>query len=443
MSRRRHARISATALAAFLALSAGRVLAAADFESPPTLKASDIVPADLLRSAHHSLAEDVINDGFMNTFHIESDYGPFTAYGQEMLAIRVHEVAALAELDQVSKTEVFLKAAGQAAVAPVQSAVEFAARPVETVKGVPGGVKRLFKSTKAKVEAGVDTVQERSEADEGAQEGAEAAGGESGATQAKQAAKGYAQDYLGVTGAERRWAQTLEVDPYSSNVTLRKAIGAVAKVDAAARFSTRLIMPAIPGLGTVAAVNDLVWSVDPIELKARNIKRLEAMGVDEAAIETFYDNPWYSPTRQTYLIEALVALDGTAGRPIVLQQAAAVESEEEAAFLVQSLRLYAWFHGDQSRLARLLPGTVLPLAVAADGRMVFLAAVDYLAWTEEIAAAADRLEAASTGNGAGGRELWLRGIASPRSRSELEGRGWTVRDRVEITDDAPAAPPGS
>jgi hypothetical protein len=56
-----------------------------------------------------------------------------------MLQIRVAEVAALEQLDAVSKTETFAKALGSAAVRPVKAVGQIITNPVETAKGVPGG----------------------------------------------------------------------------------------------------------------------------------------------------------------------------------------------------------------------------------------------------------------------------------------------------------------
>ena len=47
-------------------------LAAADFESASRLKASEILSQNLLRSDLHQVAEEVANDGYMNTYLVQS-----------------------------------------------------------------------------------------------------------------------------------------------------------------------------------------------------------------------------------------------------------------------------------------------------------------------------------------------------------------------------------
>jgi hypothetical protein len=61
---------------------------------------------------HHSVAPAVKTEGYLHEFDLTTDWGPIEAEGRSMLLVRIHEVGALAELDEVSKSEVFLKAAG-------------------------------------------------------------------------------------------------------------------------------------------------------------------------------------------------------------------------------------------------------------------------------------------------------------------------------------------
>ena len=56
----------------------------------------------------------------------------------------------------------------------------------------------------------------------------------------------YADRYLGVSAAERRFYQKLGVDPYTDNEVLRKAVKRAAKVDAATTLGLHFV--AVPGL---------------------------------------------------------------------------------------------------------------------------------------------------------------------------------------------------
>ena len=60
---------------------------AAEFEAPPTFKAGEILPPELLQSEHHRVEEIVENDGYLNYYRIESDFGPFDALAARPRAI--------------------------------------------------------------------------------------------------------------------------------------------------------------------------------------------------------------------------------------------------------------------------------------------------------------------------------------------------------------------
>jgi hypothetical protein len=118
--------------------------AQAGFETPPVLQASELAPADLLQGPTFTVDNQVPIVGMLGHFTIRADVGTFEAHGREMLRIRVGELRAIAQLDQMSKSKEFLKAAANAVARPVESAANRLLNPVETVQGVPSGVERFF-----------------------------------------------------------------------------------------------------------------------------------------------------------------------------------------------------------------------------------------------------------------------------------------------------------
>jgi hypothetical protein len=109
----RRTRRSALA-AAFLAIGAVALANAADgFEPAPTLKASAVAPAALFKGPKHELGPTAKCDGFLLSFDVKSEYGTWEAIDLEMLNVRVEEVCSLAQLSDVSKTEIFAQAFGK------------------------------------------------------------------------------------------------------------------------------------------------------------------------------------------------------------------------------------------------------------------------------------------------------------------------------------------
>ena len=124
------------------------------YEKPPVLKASEVLPAHLVKGPHHTISERVTSDGYFNNYTIESQFGVITVEGRQLLEIRVGEMTALAELDKLASTDVFADAAYKAGegivMAPVKvvkKTANFVSDPqkmADTISAIPEGAERLF-----------------------------------------------------------------------------------------------------------------------------------------------------------------------------------------------------------------------------------------------------------------------------------------------------------
>jgi len=447
-------------LAVWLLAPAGRIWAQ-EYETPPVLEASEVLPSEMQRGDRFVVQEQVRNDGFMNYYVVESDFGQFEAYGNPALAKLIQEIGALDQLDEVSKSKVFADSVKKSATGQVEAVQQFADKPVETVKGVPGGLKRSFKKYKRDAGEGYETAKDvtgvggggdddEAEGDEAEGEGDEAGSDDdedegesdeesSSSEDAKElagkttdAAEAYAKKWFGVGAAERRWHEQLGTDPYTTNAVLRKRIKELSKVAAATNTGMRFApIPRIPGARELHTLNQIVWSVDPRELREQNIKRLVEAGVDEELIEQFINNPWFSPTGQTILLTALLEMEGVEGRRVLLEIASTTESAEEAQFDLGNIMFLGAYHRSVKPIARLLPGRVA-VAITQDGDMLKIVSVDYAFWQQDLAGAVTTFVEAVANEPATTREIWLRGKASSRFQEELDARGWTVHEAVEL-----------
>ena len=423
----------------------------AGFEDPPVLAASEILPPELLRGDRFSVREEVRNDGFMNYYGIDSDFGPFDAYSITTLKLRVHEIHALATLEEISETDVFLEAVQRSATGQVETLRAFGDKPVETVKGMPDGIRRGFKRVRrdandayrAAKQAKNDATEvvtgdgDDREGDQGEDDGGssreektdEAAG------KSVEAAEKYALQYFGVTQAERRWAQKLEVDPYTPNEVLRREIKRVSRVDAATSFGMRFApIPRIPGVDYLGMVTQMVWTLDPRELREQNIKRLVEMGLDQGQVEVAFNNPHFSPSLQTLTTAILGELGEVTGKEKVIGGMQQADTREHAIFFVTSLRLASWYHKTHQPLGEILAAYPAPLARTGDDRLVGFGAFEYLSWTEPLANVANLRMSLAGERGGVQKELWIEGGISDRCRAEAEGRGWEVFVNIQVAD---------
>jgi hypothetical protein len=399
-----------TALLAALCAAAPWAATDAD-EPPPTFKASDLLAPSVLKGAHHQVNDEVRTEGYFHEFTLSSAYGTFEAVGRSQLTVRIQEVNALAALDDVSKTEVFLKAAGQSVVKVGQGVVSVVKDPTETAKGIGAGVKRFGVNLGRRTQRAVDSAKDDSQdADE---------------PERDSAAESAAMSALGVSSAMRRWARKVGVDPYTTNAVLRDALQSIAKVDAAGSIATKVVVP-IPGIvGMTASVGDLVWGKDPEEVRKINEQRLRELSVPDDVAKALFTHRWFTLTYQTRFIAALHAVAAT-GSADYVKTAAECRSEREALFFVESAEMLQKLHASKP-VAGMLTDSRALVAKARSGQALALLPLDWIRWT----AATDR---ATHDIGTRARQelaatelrMLLTGRASRRVSNGLRAAGWTV-----------------
>ncbi len=400
------------------------------YENAEDLSAADILPGDLLKGKHHTVEDRVRNDGYLNYYTIKSDYGEFEAVSTAMLRVRVGEIEALAELDELSQTEVFIKAAADAGVGQLRSLKQFATHPVDTIVGIPSGIGRMFKRYSRQAGEGVDATKEFVAGDD---EESDETNGEN--EEDPNAAVRLTESYFGVSKAERAWSQKLGTDPYSTNETLRAAIKELAWAERLGRFGMGFAgVPKIPGADIIGEVNDAVWTEDPYELQDLNRSRLVATDADEELIEKYLDNTRFSPSQQTLLTAAIAELADVEGRAGILSQSLNAKTGAEVGFFVRSVAMLAWYHLNQSPIVSVITDAAIPAGTTDDGKLVILFAADHIYWTEGVAQTAgiyNRALGADASTNA--REVWFLGTTSERCGHELTALGWEIHYKLAQT----------
>ncbi len=397
---------------------------AGDFETPgDEPPEASLAPTQVAGESFH-VQSPVHSDGLMHHYVVDSRFGVFPAYGRDALALRVREVAALTTIARTSDTEVVFKSVSRGIEDDARSLVQVALDPVGTVIGIPKGIGHLLGGYRAQAEEVAAEVRPPSRGD-GSRGKAQGSGR---AEQAERAAKRYADRYLGLSAAERRWYAQLRVDPYTSNEVLRRAVRRLARIDAAASFGVRFAPVGVPFAGEVRRALDTIYNEDPAVLRKRRREALAGYGLTPSEIESFENTLLLTPTRQTLLADAVKALEGVEGRAELLRQATAVTAEDEIEVFLNSACLLVHFHSRRP-LARVLSGLRVPAAQLADGRVTVFGAFDDVQWTEEVAAY-ERALREGLPRDAPMRELWLAGALSPRAHTELARLGWEVHDRA-------------
>jgi hypothetical protein len=382
------------------------------FESPGTFQASKILPPELLAGPDHRVAERVENDGYMDIFTINSRFGTFTANSYEELRLRVGEVFAIARMDELARSEQFLKGVGKAGRDVLDSSKSLVTHPVDTVKETASGVKEVFGSVRGVFgNFGGDDEEEGGGLD--------------------------VKELIGYARAKRQYAAAFGVDPYSTNPVVQEHLerlsraGYVGDVGAGAAlgFIDGGVGLAMSIAGNLQTLREEVRDKSPDELRALNQEKLRAMGVEQSVIDLFLGNYVFSPTYQTAFVAALEQIDGAADRGEFVKVAVLAKNEDQALFRVCQALMYASYHRSVKPLEKfvLVSEMVVVAARTAKGALVVSVPADYVFFTRDVAG---YFRAARSGlDGLGGvssKQLWIAGGMSPMARKWLEESGWTV-----------------
>ncbi len=412
-----------------MALSAA-VCSATDFEVPPVLKAAYLAPRDLpLKGERYRVDEDVPTDGYLAAFTIRSDFGPIEARGPGMLRMRLAEVEALAVLEKMETSAVFVDAVKRSASSLGGAVVNVVTNPVEVVKAMPASVGRFFgrlvRQSKTAVQKMGDVNDDR---EAGAPRGAAASTNQQNVAVAGGVATGRAiRDILGYDEQRRHLAKKLSVDPYTTNPILKKKLDDVAWAAFAGGLGIDVLASKVPGsrlIQSSSMLSDWIYEKPPGDLKVWIEKTLQEIGCDQDTIDLFLRQKYWTLTTQTALVMALDKLKGVEGRTEVLDTAVTAETEDQVRFLTAGIAMLAR-ENEKTPVKTIIGGR--PVAMTPEGRVVVTAPVDFVTWTEKISEFAHREDLIPYRP-----VVFLTGIVSFRVRSEMQKAGWEVRERIPL-----------
>lgn len=419
---------SCIALTFLLALSALDATAqtAADFEKPPILHVKELVSASLLKGKGFHVEEKVPTDGVMGTYTIIADKatfgedaGAYQVRNRELLELRLAEIPAIIELNEVSKTGVFAKSMGRSMVRPLEATGNMIMNPIDTVTGLPSGVGRLFD----RVGTGAGRLWEA--ATDSSQSGMKRTGEVAARTGT------LTRDVLGYEQERRELAKRLGVDPYTSNPILAKKLDEIASVAFYGRVGVNtaisVAVPASMIITGVKTVDNLVWDTPRGDLIVWVDTKLQEMKVPPEQAGLFTHNSALPLSLQVAVVENLSRLTEVSGRANVVGLLGSVVTESQARFLATAVRMLADYHEKKKPLTVIAaPGLVI--ARDREGTLVLPAPVDYISWTERVAAFAKNPEFLAAPR----HMLWITGKMSPRAKKELKATGWTVNEGIAL-----------
>jgi hypothetical protein len=378
-------------------------------KTPVVLQASDVLPGELIQGPNYSVRATVIGDGFINTYDLDTNYGPLRVESTALLFKRIGELKALAQIEQLKNTDVYMKSFRQVAAGPINTAQGLVQDPSGTVSNVASGIGQFFSNVGSAVTS--DSANKGS----------------------------LINSASGQASYKRQYAAHFGVDPYTSYEPLQKALTDLAWTAAAGGLTVKAAFMAIPGgagftvgaMGTADTATNLLSDKTPAELASINQSSLAGMGVSDASIQAFMQNTQFDPYEQTLLVSALAGMTGVRDRGIYIDKAAAAFEESVAVFLRVRAQLMNLYNGKTQSVKSFVDADGIPVLLTSNGKIMAIFPLDYIAWTPNFARKAQAVSAAiKQMSGISGKELWVTGKVNPIARKALEAKGWKVEERV-------------
>ncbi len=406
--------INGAVVALFVVLLLGTALrvAAQRYESPPVLKASQIVPPELLSGPDYRIDEGVLNDGFLNHYKVNSKFGEFNAVSNATLRKRIWEIRAMAEMDKVTGTKEFLESFKESGQKTVKGAVGLITHPIASTQGAVSGVAKVFKGA-------ADSIfgAKRSEAEDSK-----------------------LKDAIGFSKVKREYAFQFSVDVYSRNKPLQERLDDIAWAGYAGGLSLSVALAPVGGAaGAVISVsrlsetfNEIFRTTPPNELRKQNAQKLLAMGANPDIVDLYINNVVFTPREQTLIVLALNEMAGTKNRGAFVKFAVPTNDPDMAGFRQRQAGMYTGYHRSVEPIQQFVPFGKFVAARTSGNKLIINVPLDHLVWTEAMAKLITRANSlVDAMKWPTQKQFWVAGTVSPRAVKEMTRKGWKVFQQSE------------
>ena len=372
------------------------------------LATAEFIPAELMTGPNYRVDPQVVNDGLVNTYQLETSYGTLAVEGTPLLLERITELRALSHIEKIETSDIYKDALKEGIKSPLKGAEALIDDPVATVKGAAQGVGRWLSDIGRSISS-EDPHQ-----------------------------AGVAATALGQAAAKRAFAHEFGVDPYTRFRPLQKSLDDLGWAMAGGGLTTKVALSLIPGAagvavsasGTTNSMRALVRDKSPAQLDTINSDKLRKMGVAASVIDTFLGNSAFTPLDKTIIVGELAALKGVKGRGDFIAAAAFVDNLGTAIFMRHRAQMIGRFASEVGGMQSLVKIDRTLFVKTTQGDYVGLFPVDRIAYDASMTGKLDIVDRAIAGfGGMRSKQLWIGGPVEEDAMNLLKKRGWVVYDR--------------
>jgi len=415
----------------------------ASFEGPRLLPAADFLAPDLMQGPLHRVASQTYNDGYANTYQIETDGHTYVVQGTNSVKILAHEI----EATEILKTK---STVGKAAIAVGERTVNLVETPFRAVKGgynrfaaaqTPAETLMVIPSGAAEIagnlgnglkELGVTAWRITTGA-----AGTKCQGVGGCASKAGRDVWSGVNSLAGKHAAAKEIHYSLGTDPYSENKVLQREVDRLAYADAyvstAVKFGyttsgVRILDPLATGVGYYNNGEFVAIYEDAHKNRNKEKALMTSWGASPDAVYSLYKNKAFTHTTRTRLTQTLSKMATPPYRARLIERAATSKTRFVAAARLTVYEYLARLEAD-GVVDSYIEDAPAAIAITKDGTLILPFAADYLSWTTDIAPTVKNFAALAPSARNGKTEIHIIGRASPLFKQNAQALGVRV---VEI-----------
>ncbi|WP_342642589.1 hypothetical protein [Rhodoligotrophos ferricapiens] len=369
-------------------------------EQPPLTEAATLL-GTAVKGTNYTIETPVASDGMLYAFTLETPFGRHTVFGEQLLKLRLHELAVLEKLEALSTSEEFSRGLATGLGKPIDAVADAMTNPLALASGAVSGFGEAF----GKVGAGLTDPYPKP----------------ANATEA----------LISASAARRQIAYDYDVDPYTSFPPLAARLNQLAEASALGGIAVKGAVKAPAGLAAAGPkssgkTGELIRTKTVPELEALNREALHSLGIDERAAQAFLANGNYTPTDKTMIVAALSTMRQAEGLSLYLSLIAKAQRPDLAFFHRLQTQWIAAYHARVAPLEAFVSMVGMPFMRRADGKLVGFFPVDMIAWTDAVEKAALAMNERILKERANGLELRITGTVTEDAQQGFKKLGWRV-----------------